>query len=140
MCKMFKAVYPIEKAGRCPQQQKLLHSIFFKGSVSPARRIWPREESAVSLWLSVGQSHVLARAKFYICNHSKYPFSIRQSLSLASTKLTFRHTVSLAFVPTEGGYFSGKLKSYNNITLPPQILEMTMKQFLRLLNSEVKQF
>lgn len=37
---------------------------------------------------------------------------MRQSLSLASTKLTFRHTVNLAFVPTEGGYFSGKLKSY----------------------------
>ena len=31
MCKMFKAVYPIEKTGRCPQQQKLLHSIFFNG-------------------------------------------------------------------------------------------------------------
>lgn len=66
--------------------------------------------------------------------------AVFKSLSFASIKLTFRHTVSLAFVPTEGGYFSGKLKSYNNITLPPQILEMTMKQFLRLLNSEGKQF
>ena len=31
MRKMFKAVYPIEKTGRCQQQQKLLHSIFFNG-------------------------------------------------------------------------------------------------------------
>lgn len=34
---------------------------------------------------------------------------MRQSLNLVSAKLTFRHTVSLAFVSAEGGYFFGKL-------------------------------
>ena len=80
MRKMFKAVYPIEKTGRCPQRQKLLHSIFFKGnphnrgqrdSVSPARRIWPREEAAANLRLSVGQSPVPWTGEHYIRKSSK---------------------------------------------------------------------